>query len=97
MRAYQINIADTLRNRYNMNDHVDPKFCTEYILRKSKVVRQLAQEELFGVKQPLILLLDLNQVDESCRQLIDAFPKHFAHRFAIKANPTRFKFFFEKK
>ncbi len=59
---------------------------TSCLSRKAAAVEALRKQ---GVKDAFVLLLDWDHFRKGLRDCRAAFPPHFVHCFAVKANPTR--------
>jgi diaminopimelate decarboxylase len=55
---------------------------------KEKAVRQCISEGILGEDHPLVMLYSLDKFKEALNQAIEAFPPHFLHTAAVKANPV---------
>jgi diaminopimelate decarboxylase len=62
------------------------------VVRKAQAVRDLAKHGGYGVQNgacPLTLLMDFDYFTSTLHSCKAAFPTHWIHHFAVKANPTR--------
>lgn len=53
-----------------------------------EVVKQALAQTIVSEARPLVLFFDLDAFRAAIRDLHSAFPKHFLHTLAVKANPT---------
>lgn len=65
---------------------------TAHVGRKAQAVKALAKQGGYGVHNgacPLSLLIDFDYYTSTLKSCKEAFPSHWTHHFAVKANPTR--------
>ena len=62
---------------------------TKILERKCSALVACSKLGGYGMKEPFSLLIDLDEVRKLASDCKSAFPSHFKHCFAIKANPTR--------
>lgn len=63
---------------------------TTSLLRKAAALRQFSKQAGgYGVQNPFTLLLDFDLLRKTLSDCNTAFPAHWQHCFAVKANPTR--------
>lgn len=53
-----------------------------------EVVKKALAQDTVSEARPLVLFFDLDAFRAAIRDLHSAFPKHFLHTLAVKANPT---------
>jgi diaminopimelate decarboxylase len=60
---------------------------TELASHKKLAIKAAIEQGLLGEKKPLLVLVNQQGIIDSVNKLHDAFPRHFKHCFAVKANP----------
>lgn len=90
-RICQINCNSTARNT-RVIFFLRMAF-TSQLQRKAGAIKALAQHGGYGVQtdtaSPFTLLIDFDYYRKTLKDCKGAFPKHWKHCFAVKANPTR--------
>jgi diaminopimelate decarboxylase len=54
----------------------------------SHVLKHALSKQVISEDHPLVLFFDLIAFRHAIKELLEAFPSHFFHTLAVKANPT---------